>query len=108
MNIDFMSPTEKKLYSGSVKRAYKIIRALGSPTRFKIIIVLAQHRDGLTVSQIARILKFSLSRISHQLNILKLNRLIVAKRLNRDIRYKLAYRTAKHCEKNHFCIEISY
>ncbi len=68
----------------------KTIRVLCGPTRFKIVVLLRKHKGGLTVTELAHALNASLSRISHQLKILKKNNLVEGTGKNRETLYKLA------------------
>lgn len=78
------------LNSNRIKEAHKIIRALGGITRFKIIVLLRTRKSGFTVTEMAEILNASLSRISHQLRILRRYRLVSTRKINREVIYTLA------------------
>lgn len=80
----------QKIDSKKINASLKTIRVLCGPTRFKIICLLSQNSDGLNVTELARILNSSLSRVSHQLKILKKHKLIVGAGKNRETIYKLA------------------
>lgn len=70
--------------------SFDIICVLCGKTRFKIALVLMHYREGLTVTELSKILNASLSRISHQLRILRAHKLVLARRKNREVIYKLA------------------
>ena len=53
---------------------------------------------GLTVTELAKILNMSVSRVSHQLRILREHNLVSAKKINRETLYTLA----NHRIKNYF------
>lgn len=82
----------------SVEEAFAILRSLCGPTRFEIILALSKHKNGLTVSELAHILEASLSRISHQLRILKKDKLVRGKPMNRNVCYQLT----NHHIRRHF------
>ncbi len=65
-------------------------RVVCGPTRFKIIVLLNKNKSGLSVTELARALNSSVSRISHQLHILKKNEVVEFKKVNREVIYKLA------------------
>lgn len=85
-----INKSQQFLKDRRVREFYKTMRLLCGPMRFKIIIVLNKHKDGLTVSELAETLGVSLSRVSHQLAILRKHKLVVAKKINRETVYKLA------------------
>ena len=80
----------KFVVANSKKETFAILRILCGPMRFKIILVLGKYRNGLIVSRLADILGSSLSRVSHQLRILKKYNLVEAKKINRETLYRLA------------------
>lgn len=73
-----------------MKESCVICRAICGPTRFKIIALLRHYPKGLAVTQLAKMLHASLSRVSHQLRILKGHKLVEATSQNREKIYKLA------------------
>jgi DNA-binding transcriptional ArsR family regulator len=81
---------KKLLSSKKTKESFKICRSLCGSMRFKIIFILNKQKSGLTVTEMAKILDVSLSRVSHQLRILKKYRLVLTKRINREVVYILA------------------
>lgn len=79
----------QKLSDKKLKESFKVIRLLCGPIRFKIVFLLKKNNRGLTVTEIAELLNASLSRISHQLRILKEHKLVSAKKINRKVLYTL-------------------
>lgn len=90
MNDKELSGAKKLLANKRIEESFKICRIVCSPTRFKIIFLLKNYPSGLNVTELARILESSLSRISHQLHILRKHDLVVAKGENRETLYKLS------------------
>lgn len=84
----------KTLHDRSVQRTYQQLRALSGSMRFKIVLVLAEHGRGMNVTEIARVLQSSLSRISHQLRILREQGVVEANAHNRETVYTLVRRAA--------------
>ncbi len=72
-----------------VKECYRVIRAICGPIRYKIVVLLRAERAGLTVTELASSLGSSLSRVSHQLRILRQAKLVKAVRRNREVVYTL-------------------
>lgn len=72
-----------------VKECYRVIRSICGPIRYKIIVLLRSRHEGMTVTEIADDLGSSLSRVSHQLRILRQARLVKAVRRNREVVYSL-------------------
>lgn len=90
-----MNPKEKilarKLINNpEAKRFLKITQVWGGSTRFKIILLLGYYKRGFTVTELAEILNSSLSRISHQLSILRKNKFVTASGTNREKIYKVS------------------
>lgn len=75
------------LNNKKTRESYKVLRVLCGPMRFKIALVLHEYKKGLTVTELSNILDASLSRVSHQLRILREYRLVSAKRENREVVY---------------------
>jgi DNA-binding transcriptional ArsR family regulator len=78
-----------KINDKKINESLKIMRALCGPMRFKIIYLLHKNKKGLSVTEIAEILHGSLSRISHQLSILKAHKMVRSSGQNRETIYKL-------------------
>lgn len=74
-----------------VKETRHILRSLCGPMRFEITLILSKYPEGLTVSEIAELLHSSLSRISHQLRILKKDNLVGSTREGRNVTYRIAH-----------------
>lgn len=74
-----------------------MLRALTGISRFKIYIMLAENKDGMTVTEIARATGSSLSKISHQLRILKQNGLVKSRGTNRETIYMTDAPKIKKC-----------
>lgn len=81
---------QKSLQTKEFKGSHKLLRAVCGPTRYKIIHLLKQNPIGLTVTDMAQILNSSLSKVSHQIKILKEYKLISARGQNRETIYSLA------------------
>lgn len=79
----------QKLSDKELKKSFKVIRLLCGPMRFKIVFLLKKNSKGLTVTEIAQLLNASLSRISHQLRLLKEHKLVLAKKIDRKVLYTL-------------------
>ncbi|BDR56967.1 hypothetical protein KIMC2_15290 [Xylocopilactobacillus apis] len=60
---------------------------MSDPTRMRIILTVAQ--GPITVSDIANKLDLSVSNVSHQLRLLKQERLVTGERLDKQIFYRL-------------------
>lgn len=74
-----------------VRQLLQTLRVLCGSMRFRILMTLKYlGQGGLTVTELALILNVSLSRISHQLKILKDYNLIVSKKIGGELRYSLA------------------
>ncbi len=81
----------KKIFiNKKVSDSYKILRVICGPMRFKIIVLLRQNKKGLNVTALGEALGASLSRISHQLSILKKHKLISGSGSNRETVYRLS------------------
>ena len=66
----------------------ELFKMLGDPTRVKILLLLHQHE--ICVGGLAKKLNVSGSAVSHQLRLLKSNRLVKMRREGREIIYSLA------------------
>lgn len=71
MNTQTKEKNQRILLSEKVKSGHAIIRVVSGITRYRIITILKNNASGLTVTDIANILKATPSQISHQLRILK-------------------------------------
>ncbi len=72
----------------TVARASALLKALADPTRMRIL--LAMRRGELCVCDLSQALQMSQSAISHQLRVLRDNRLVSWRRAGRQVFYKLA------------------
>ncbi len=81
--------TGEILNDRSVKECYRVVRTICGPLRYKIICLLSANARGLTVTELAETLGSSLSRVSHQLRILRVGKLVRAERQNRQVIYTL-------------------
>lgn len=72
-----------------VREAYKVLRAVGGPLRYKIVCLLSASPRGMTVTALAETLGSSLSRVSHQLRILRQGDIVMHARRNREVVYTL-------------------
>ena len=82
---------DKKVYLPTDKeteRSVAIFKAFGDQTRYKILYLLFERR--LSVNQIAAEIGVSQSAISHQLRILKQNKLVKSRREGKSVFYSLA------------------
>ena len=76
--------------SKRMKASREFLHILCGKIRFKIALALSKTKIGLNVTELSQILDASLSRTSHQLQILRKHKLVVAKRTNREVVYSLA------------------
>lgn len=72
-----------------IKESHDACFKICSPTRFKIIAELRSGPDGAVVGEIAKKLGFSLSRVSHQLAILRKYKVVEIERCGKKITYKM-------------------
>lgn len=79
------------------KALAKVLRILCGPSRLAIVLLLKKYKNGLTVTDLAKILNASLSKISHQLAILRRNKFVEIRSRNRETVYGLAdHRLSKY------------
>jgi DNA-binding transcriptional ArsR family regulator len=78
------------LKSAAVRSQFRTLQAVSGRMRFPILNLLERVPEGLTVTDLARILAASPSRISHQLAILRRNGLIRAAKDGRNTVYSLS------------------
>ena len=76
-------PDEELLYELA-----ELFKVFGDPTRIKILFVLCQAE--VCVCDLAEELKMTVSAVSHQLRILKTNRLVKCRREGKSVFYSLA------------------
>lgn len=66
----------------------ELFRAFGDTTRTKILSALYQRE--LCVCDIAKIVDMSVSAVSHQLRVLRLNNLVKYKKIGKEVKYSFA------------------
>lgn len=89
MNKKTKNGLRKIFVTKNFKDSHEILKIICGPTRHKIVHLLKQSPRGLNVTDLAFILKMSLSRVSHQLKILREHRLVSVKGKNRETVYFL-------------------
>jgi len=72
---------------GTLTRMSEIFGALGDPTRLRLLLVLC--RQPLCVHDLSQILGVTESAVSHQLRMLKMLRLVTARRSGKRVYYSL-------------------
>ena len=82
----------KYLDSSAVRLRFRTLQAVSGRMRYPILNLLERVPEGLTVTDLSRILSASPSRISHQLSILKRNGIITAAKHGRATTYTLSKR----------------
>lgn len=76
--------------SRKARETLNTLRVLCGPMRFKIILALQYAgKDGLSTTDLARLFDTNLSRVSHQLAILKRHNLVESRKRNREQMYRL-------------------
>lgn len=92
-----MALTEKDVkqireYLGTkeVKARRDILRAISGQVRFNILAALGQADEGMTVSELARLFRYSVSRVSHQLRILRTYHIVSMNRNGKSMVYRIA------------------
>jgi DNA-binding transcriptional ArsR family regulator len=78
------------LASKESKDYMKMLRAITGSMRLRILMLLAKAGRPLSVTEIAEVMDGTLSRISHQVGILKRYGLVHSKRSSRSVLYSLA------------------
>lgn len=96
-----MKTSEKKriiayLSSPVAKRGHAILRALAGSVRVRIMGALRLSDHGLSVSDLAEIFGYSVSRISHQLRILRKYHLVQVHRNSKSMIYEVAHSPFLH------------
>lgn len=81
--VEEMMPPEEQLYDLA-----ELFKVFGDSTRIKILFVLA--KSDMCVCDIAQLLNMTQSAISHQLRVLKQNRLVRYRREGKSIIYSLS------------------
>jgi DNA-binding transcriptional ArsR family regulator len=80
------------LASAWIKERHRLVKAVSGRTRYQILTILGGHKEGYTVSEIAYVLQVSISRVSHQMKILKNHRLVSSSSGGKYVTYRLAKR----------------
>jgi DNA-binding transcriptional ArsR family regulator len=78
------------LTSDKFRRNRAILRALSGQVRYNILGVLGLSKNGLTVTELAKIFDYSVSRVSHQLRILRKYNLVDIKRNGKSMIYSIS------------------
>ena len=75
--------------SNKDKVTLALFKVLSGSVRFRILVLLRAHPKGMSVGDIAEVLEGSVSRISHQLSILKKMSLVTGMGTDHQVRYSL-------------------
>jgi len=75
---------KKAAFSKKTKKTLAHLRVISGSGRFRILVLLKERPAGLRVTEIAEILNASTSRISHQMRILRKNRMVSAEPIGRE------------------------
>lgn len=78
------------LDSKEVRDYMKTLRVIAGSMRLRILMLLAKAGHPLSVTDISEVMRGTLSRISHQIGILKRHGLVHARRSSRSVFYSLA------------------
>ena len=92
MNEHQLEKNRSLLRKPEYRSRLQTLRALTGSTRFQILILLQTRSDGITVTELAKTLRGSLSRISHQMRILRRHQIVTSKRRQREIIYRIRNR----------------
>ncbi len=76
------------MYKNKLIKLSIMYKMFGDPTRLKIINALLEKE--ISVNTICKKLNMSQSAISHQLQLLKANNIVIARRIGQVINYKIA------------------
>ncbi len=90
MTTAMLSALRARLKSPSFNDSHQLLRTVSGTSRFKILTMLQLSPAGLTPTDIARVLNVSLSRVSHQLRILRDHRLVMTNEGSREVVYRIA------------------
>ena len=66
-----------------------ILKILSGSVRFRVLVLLRDRPEGMSVGDIAKSLGGSVSRISHQLSILRKSKLVSTAGMNIHVRYSI-------------------
>lgn len=84
---DLLDKLDRKLEEETYQHLAETFKTLGDPTRIKIIHALSQTE--LCVCDLAELLDMTQSAISHQLRVLRTNRLVKYRKEGRTVYYSL-------------------
>ena len=84
-----------KLTEKKTRDRYAFLRTVSGSMRYKILVLLESEPKGMIVSDLADILGASLSRVSHQMRILREHHVVSAARANRTAKYAIADRNVR-------------
>ena len=84
------------LASERFRKSREMLRAISGQVRYKILGALIQSKDGLTVSEMAKIFGYSVSRVSHQLRILRKYKVVTMQRNGKSMTYRMGDSTFLH------------
>ena len=95
MNNKSKEKLQLLLASEKVQAGHEIIRIVSGLTRYRIITILQNNPNGLTVTDLAKVLKATPSQTSHQLRILKKYNLVLGIAEGRSVLYTLNFEKAE-------------
>lgn len=84
---DVLGKLDREIHEETYQRLAETFKTLGDPTRIKIIHALSQTE--LCVCDLAELLEMTQSAISHQLRVLRNNRLVKYRKEGRTVYYSL-------------------
>ena len=88
MSVNEIKTLKKLLVSPEVVKHFRSLRAIAGSSRLRILYLLVQEQNsGLTITDISKILNASLSRVSHQMRILKKAGLVTSDKHGRNVMY---------------------
>lgn len=79
---------ENILAGGDVEKICVVFRMLADPTRMKIVLALMQGE--MCVYHLAEVADGTVSSVSHQLRVLRDNKIVKAKRYGKNVEYSIA------------------
>lgn len=89
MNTLTLTKLRRRLQESVIRQRYATLRAISGSTRYKILVMLHYQPEGLTVTEMARTLNSTLSRISHQMRILRRYKIVKSTPRRREVVYRL-------------------
>ena len=89
MNTAAMTALRSSLHSSTLRASHAMLRAISGTSRFRILMILRHEPAGLTPTEIAKVLHVSLSRVSHQMRILRDHGLVTVTERSRESVYHL-------------------